>query len=420
MELAIENNVHKFVHALQGSFRLGVFSENIRTKALEALESNRFPNTRDEYWKYTRVNRISTKEFKVQRGEVASIDSFKIKDLHAHVFVFVNGFFVDTLSSYTEECKQWVSVLSQDNTPLDSANVEDGIFDQLNTAFATDGVKISIPKNVIPDKTIEIIHIQTGQEVIGSLFHQIHLDRHAQAKVVMSFHSLEAQNSFVNIKTHVEIEDGAHLTVTKIQTETNQNYHVATDNVEQAENSNLTINTITLGGELVRNNLNIRVNGNNCESNLNAAYILKDNQHVDNHTLVDHRVAHCLSNELYKGVIDDKASAVFNGKVFVRKDAQKINAFQSNGNVLLSNAASVNSKPELEIYADDVKCSHGSTTGQLDEKAVFYLRSRGLSEKQAREMLVQAFVGDVLDQLDQPIRSFVDDVLEHRFGWELV
>jgi len=273
---------------------------------------------------------------------------------------------------------------------------------------------------VIIDKTIEIIHVQTGSDVIGSVFHNIHSDRHSEAKVVMTFHSLEAHNCFVNVKTFISIEDGAHLSMTKVQTECNQNYHIASENVNQAQNSNFTINTITLGGELVRNNLNISVNGQNCETNLNSAYILKDNQHVDNHTLVDHRVPNCVSNELYKGVIDGKATAVFNGKVFVRKDAQKINAFQSNGNVLLSDSASVNSKPELEIYADDVKCSHGSTTGQLDEKAVFYLRSRGLSEKQAREMLVQAFVGDVLEQLDEPIRDFVNQVLEKRFGWNLV
>jgi Fe-S cluster assembly protein SufD len=420
MELAIENNVNKFVNTLQNSFSQGIYSEETRTQALEKLANNHFPTTRDEYWKYTRVNRISTKEFKVHHGEVASIESFKIKGLDAQVFVFVNGFFSEALSSYSDECTPWIAVLSKEDGTQLSTNVESGIFDQLNTAFATDGLKISIPKSVILDKSIEIIHIQTGREVIGTVSHYIDLERHAQANIVMSFHSMDTQQSFVNIKTAIRLKDGAQLVLTKVQAETNDNYHVATENVAQAENSNFSINTITLGGELVRNNLNIQVNGHNCETNLNAAYILKDNQHVDNHTLVDHRVAHCVSNELYKGVIDDKATAVFNGKVFVRKDAQKINAFQSNGNVLLSNTATVNSKPELEIYADDVKCSHGSTTGQLDEKAVFYLRSRGLSEKQAREMLVQAFVGDVLDKLDEPIRTFVDDILEKRFGWALV
>jgi Fe-S cluster assembly protein SufD len=165
--------------------------------------------------------------------------------------------------------------------------------------------------------------------------------------------------------------------------------------------------------------LTINVAGTNCTTNLNGAYLLKENQHVDNHTVVDHLAPHCNSNELYKGVIDDKATAVFNGKVFVRKDAQKINAFQSNGNVLLSDNASVNSKPELEIYADDVKCSHGSTTGQLDEEAVFYLRARGLSEKSARHLMVSAFIGDVLEKIEsEEVLAFTQKILQERFGWE--
>jgi Fe-S cluster assembly protein SufD len=165
--------------------------------------------------------------------------------------------------------------------------------------------------------------------------------------------------------------------------------------------------------------LNIEVNGENCESNLNGAYLLKGKQHIDNHSVVDHKVPNCNSNELYKGVIDDKGTAVFNGKVFVRKDAQKINAFQSNGNVLMTDDASVNSKPELEIYADDVKCSHGSTTGQLDEEAVFYLRARGLSEKSARKLMVSAFIGDVLDKIEnEDVLNYTHRLLESRFGWD--
>jgi Fe-S cluster assembly protein SufD len=211
----------------------------------------------------------------------------------------------------------------------------------------------------------------------------------------------------------------AQLTIDKIQHEEQGNFAVLTEQVDQKKDSTFTINTITLDGTLVRNNLNIEVNGSNCESNLNGAYLLKDNQHVDNHTIVDHKVAHCLSNELYKGVIYDKATAVFNGKVFVRKDAQKINAFQSNGNVLMSDDASVNSKPELEIYADDVKCSHGSTTGQLDDEAIFYLRARGLSEKAAKNLMVSAFIGDVLDKIENPsVLQMVQTIIQKKHGWE--
>ena len=159
------------------------------------------------------------------------------------------------------------------------------------------------------------------------------------------------------------------------------------------------------------------MDGSNCETFMNGAYTLKGKSHCDNHTTVDHKVAHCYSKELYKGVIDGRATNVFNGKVFVRKDAQKINAFQSNANILLSETGTVNSKPELEIYADDVKCSHGSTTGQLDDEAVFYLRSRGLSEKSAKELLVKAFLGEVLEEVEnEEVSSYVEEQIEKHFS----
>jgi Fe-S cluster assembly protein SufD len=213
---------------------------------------------------------------------------------------------------------------------------------------------------------------------------------------------------------------GAKLTIHKLQLENGADYHFSRENARQDKDATLTINTLTLSGNLVRNDVHVKVAGQNAETNLNGAYILKNNQLVDNHTVVDHLVAHCQSNELYKGVLYDKSTAVFNGKVFVRPDAQKINAFQSNANVLLSDDASVNSKPELEIYADDVKCSHGSTTGQLDESAVFYLRARGLSEKSAKELLVSAFISDVLNKIEnKEVLEFTNTFLNKEFGWNI-
>jgi len=420
MEIAVENITHKFTKAVESNFTSGIFSHEAREEAKSLLENNRFPNTRDEYWKYTRLNRISTKNFLIQPANIQSIDLFNVSDLNSIKIVFVNGFFSAQFSDFTDFKTNGIDVFSKGDFRPKVAHSASEIFDQLNTCFATDGIRLHIGKNIKIEPTIEIIHIQTGTEVIANLYHEITIEPNAQAEVVMSFYSQEALQCFTNVRSSVELKDGAHLSITKLQAEDNNNYHIATENINQGANSNFTINTITLGGELLRNNLNIAVNGQNCETNLNAAYILKENQHVDNHTLVDHRVANCLSNELYKGVMNDKSTAVFNGKVFVRKDAQKINAFQSNGNVLLSNDATVNSKPELEIYADDVKCSHGSTTGQLDENAVFYLRSRGMSEKQARELLVQAFIGDVLSKLSDPLRFKVDQILEDKFGWEFL
>jgi Fe-S cluster assembly protein SufD len=216
----------------------------------------------------------------------------------------------------------------------------------------------------------------------------------------MTYLSSDKSYSFLNVISTIELEQDAHLSVNKIQVESGNDFHFSRESIKQDKNSNFTLNTLTFNGNFVRNDVNVYVNGQNAETNLNGAYLVKTNQLVDNHTVVDHLVANCQSNELYKGVLYDKSTAVFNGKVFVRPNAQKINAFQSNGNVLLSDDASVNSKPELEIYADDVKCSHGSTTGQLDENAIFYLRARGISEKSAKELLVSAFISEVLSRIE--------------------
>jgi Fe-S cluster assembly protein SufD len=205
--------------------------------------------------------------------------------------------------------------------------------------------------------------------------------------------------------------------MTKIQNDGDANYHFSTENISQLKDSNFTLNTLTLDGAFVRNDVLVNVEGENCETHLNGAYIMKDSQHIDNHTTIDHISPNCNSYELYKGVMDDKSTAVFNGKVFVRPNAQKINAFQSNANVLLSNDAAVNSKPELEIYADDVKCSHGSTTGQLDEEAIFYLRSRGISEAAARQLVVAAFMQDVfLKVASNELKSYIYQQLALRFN----
>ena len=226
--------------------------------------------------------------------------------------------------------------------------------------------------------------------------------------------------SLTNLAVDANLGQNAHLKINKLQYDSSDNFTISNEAVNQDRDSVFTINTFTLNGGLVRNNLYISVDGENCESNLYGAYILKGNQHVDNHTVVDQRMPNCESNELYKGVMDEKSTAVFNGKVFVRKDAQKVNAFQSNGNVLLSDDATVNSKPELEIYADDVKCSHGSTTGQLDEEAVFYLRTRGLSENSARQLLVTAFIEDTFEHVNnEEIVGYIHELIKDRFGWQI-
>jgi Fe-S cluster assembly protein SufD len=297
--------------------------------------------------------------------------------------------------------------------------MENEIFSALNTYYALDGVGIRISKNVQIQQSIQVVFITTGENTYTGNRNIIFCENFTKAHVIFNYVSLDSNTAFNNSITEIHLGTNANLTIDKIQQESDTNFDIISEFVNKGKDSTFTINTFTLDGGLVRNNLTIEVNGQNCETNLSGAYILKGKQNLDNHTVVDHKVANCQSNELYKGVIDDQATAVFNGKVFVRKDTQKINAFQSNGNVLLNDNATVNSKPELEIYADDVKCSHGSTTGQLDEEAVFYLRARGISEKGARSLMVSAFIGEVLQKIEnKAVLEYVNTVIEEKlFGY---
>jgi FeS assembly ATPase SufC/FeS assembly protein SufD len=294
-----------------------------------------------------------------------------------------------------EKGYDWIKAEVEKQIPLESE-----IFSALNTYYAQDGIGIRIAKKTELKQSIQVIFISTGEYSYSGARNVISCEDFASAHIVLNYMSLDSNTTFNNSLTEIHVGTNANLTIDKIQQEVDSSLNITSEFVNQEKDSTFTINTITLDGALVRNNLTIAVDGQNSETNLSGAYVLKGKQHVDNHTVVDHKVAHCQSNELYKGVIDDQATAVFNGKVFVRKDAQKINAFQSNGNVLLSDNATINSKPELEIYADDVKCSHGSTTGQLDEEAIFYLRARGISEKGARALMVSAFIGDVIEKIE--------------------
>ena len=404
----------------------GVLAAEQKQKASKILETIQFPTTRTEAWKYTRLGKISNKKFSIQKGSVSDISEYVIsKD--AYTIVLINGM-IDTSLSSTDlpegvicsSIKDTISTEKLNSLVGKNLKLENEIFHSLNTQNALDGSILLIKEKTILEKSIQLIHILTGEHTISNVRNLIVSEKNSQAHIIQGFFSENATESFTNSVTEIFVEENAHLTLDKIQFEDDSCYQVSTEQVEQAKNSTFTINTITLNGALVRNNLNIKVIGQNCCTNLNGAYLLKGNQHVDNHTMVDHIAAHCESHELYKGVVNDKSTAVFNGKVFVRKDAQKINAFQSNANVLLSDDATINSKPELEIYADDVKCSHGSTTGQLDEEAVFYLRARGLSEKSARKLMISAFIDDVINKIEnKEVKAFVFGLLQKRFDWEI-
>ena len=275
-------------------------------------------------------------------------------------------------------------------------------FIALNTAFTFDGAFIHIPAHTVVEKPIHLLHVSDARNeaTVSYPRNLIVAENNSRVKVIESFHTVQSANhNFINSVTEVVVKENSIVELNKIQNEAAEAFHINHTEASQEKNSTFKINTITLGGGIVRNNLHIVLNGEYCNSQLNGLYLLNGSQLVDNHTLVDHAKPNCYSNELYKGIIDGKAQGVFNGKIFVRKDAQKTNAYQSNKNILLSDDASMNAKPQLEIFADDVKCSHGATTGQLDEDALFYLRSRGIGEENAKALLNVAFAADVIKNI---------------------
>lgn len=395
----------------------------LRNEAKQELESLDFPTTKNEYWKYTRVGKIINKTYTTQKVENINITPFLIPGLDANILVLINGFYSPSLSKI--ENQDGVKVL----TLTEAQNLEgfqkhfgsyskekNEVFLSINNAFHTDGFYFEADKNVITEKPYHIINITTGNNIISQSRNLIIGNSGSQIKVLESFVNENGNENFVNNVTEIFVGENANVEYNKIQDKENDNYHISTEQVYQEANSNFTINTATFNGAIVRNNLNIEVDASNCETNLSGLYLGKNKDHIDNHTVVDHKKPHCNSNEVYKGVLDDESTGVFNGKVFVRQDAQITNAFQQNNNILLSDNANVNSKPELEIYADDVKCSHGSTTGQIDEEAIFYLQSRGISKRNAINLMINAFAKDALENISiEALQVYIDQKIEQRF-----
>ena len=401
-----------------------VLPQGLRKKSFEILNETAFPTTKTEAWKYTRTTRISNGTFQLVKPEINSVSDYLIEGLQGNVLVFVNGFYQAELSiikdtkgllvsPLTETTQEWINAHSNQQVQL-----EGEVFNALNTAFTTDGVSIEIAKNAIIKEPIQLIYVTTGTAVLSSVRNIIVANENSDATIVMGYYGEQADSNFTNVVTEIKVKQNASLSIHKIQHENNTNFHINTETVSQDRDSRFSLSTSTFSGAIVRNNVYVHVDGENAETNLYGLYLTDEKQLVDNHTVIDHKVPNCNSNELYKGVLDGQSTGVFNGKVFVREQAQKINAFQSNGNVLLSDNASMNSKPELEIYADDVKCSHGSTTGQIDEEAIFYLRARGISEKSAKSLMINGFVGEVVEQIsNEIIREHITKLMAKKLGY---
>jgi Fe-S cluster assembly protein SufD len=397
----------------------------IREEALQALTQLEFPTLRDEHWKYTRVAGILKGNYNLQETKIDALpEGIEIEDEANNLLVFANGFFQPHLSSIPEQ--EGVSVMTTDQARIEEydqidmhyakhADHQSQIFTALNTAFNHTGAFIRIEKNVELAQPIQIVDISTGEQPTFQPRNLFIAEQGSKAAIIHRFIGNDVATSFINGVSEIVVHENANLNYWMLEQHASNEQHIQTTQVYQERNSNFKTGTFTFGGKLVRNDLNIAVNGEGCETHLNGISLTDGNMHVDHHTVVDHLKPHCESNENYKGILSGKSTGVFNGKVFVRPDAQKINAFQNNQNILLSDDATINSKPELEIYADDVKCSHGSTTGELDEEALFYLQSRGVNPTEAKKMMINAFADEALAVIDSDaIRHHIEQIIANR------
>lgn len=386
--------------------------------AIRTLEEKGIPNNKHEDYKYCNIESYLRREFKAidqtfDKVTPADIAPYKLDeainivvlngtyDYDLSEKIIVPGITVKTLAELSTEEAVYISTQAKSS--------QDALI-ALNSAYTSKGLYLEIKRsNVIP-MPIHIIYINTnsGNAVVNPR-NFIHANVNAEATIVESFVHTGKGKVFSNYVSEKRLEQNAKLNCLTIQNEGTLSYSVHTNQVKVYKHANYSNATFTLSGELVRNNHNVELADSQCEAHLNGLFVTNGTQLVDNHTLIDHQMPDCQSNELYKGIAKDKSTGVFNGKIYVRKDAQKTNAYQSSKNILLSDDATINTKPQLEIYADDVKCSHGTSTGKVDEEALFYLKARGIGDSSARKLLLQAFAQELIDKIE--IESLQERVL---------
>jgi len=419
--------------------------DQLRREAIHRFADLGFPTSHDEEWKYTNVAPIAAVPFQpvpVRARQAASL-RFPFADLQCSRLVFVNGHFSPVFSSLgalpagAKVGSLAAALASRGNgsSVLEEhlarhASFENHAFVALKTAFMEDGAFIDIPKGSVVEKPIALLFVTAanGQPVITHPRNLILVGRGSQVSFIEAYVGLSAvppptrsssleKPYFTNAVTEIVAGEGAVIDYSRVQQESESAFHVATVQAQQARSSSVTTYSIALGASLAREEVNAVLDGEGAECLLNGLYVIGGRQHVDNHTVIDHAKPRCGSRELYKGVLDGHSTGVFNGKIIVRKDAQKTDSKQSNKNLLLSEDAVINTKPQLEIFADDVKCTHGATIGQVDPEAIFYLRSRGIGLAEARHLLVQAFAHDVIDRIKfAPLRLRLEEALLARLA----
>ena len=422
--------------AFEEKLDLNTDIHNIRSKSFDYFEKNGFPTKKNEAWKYTSLEKLLKNDYRIFPKKDISIELKDVKkyflyDLDTYKIVFIDGIYSPFLSDTTHDGLDVCLLSAALNKPKYKkvikkyfnkiVNKNDSLT-SLNTSFTKEGAYIFIPKTVISEKPIQIIHFSTGKQ--GKMLLQprnlIIVEENAQVQIIERHQSLKSFQILTNSVTEIFSNKGSSVDYYKIQNDYEDCSLIDNTYISQDRDSNVKVHTFSLGGKLIRNNLNFFQNGENIQSTMKGITIIGDRQHVDHYTLVHHSKPNCNSFQEYKGIFSDRAVGVFNGKILVDKIAQKTNAFQQNNNILIDDNATINSKPQLEIFADDVKCSHGCTIGQLDNSALFYLRSRGIPLKEAKALLTYAFANNVLESVQIPeLKNRINSLIAKKIGVNL-
>jgi Fe-S cluster assembly protein SufD len=405
----------------------------VRNQAIKNFENRGFPTKKEEAWKYTSLNAILKNDFSVfpkkeNAIEFKDVKKYFLHEIDTYKLVFIDGIFSSFLSSTTHDGLDVCLMASALTKPkykmvIDAyfnqiANKEDSLT-SLNTAFSYEGAYINIPKSKVVDKPIEIIYFSTGNE--AALMVQprnlVIVGENAHVQIIERHQSLNSNPVLTNSVTEIFAQKRAIVDYYKVQNDVLTANLIDNTYIAQKQESRVAVHTFSFGGNITRNNLNFYHQGERIDSTLKGITIIGDKQHVDHHTLVQHATPNCESHQNYKTILDGNSTGVFNGKIYVEKEAQKTNAFQQNNNILLGDKATINAKPQLEIFADDVKCSHGCTIGQLDESAMFYMQQRGIPKKEAKALLMYAFTSEVTNSVKIPeLRTKIAKIIATKLG----
>ncbi len=413
------------------------FMREIRHDAMDHFSKTGILDKKSELYKYTSLQKIFEPKYSMQFQpskvdfRVEDIFTCDVPNLRTRLEIILNGFYFGEGSKLTRldngimigslaEALKQLPELVKEHFSKYTGDSPDGLVD-LNTAFALDGLFIYVPRGKSLDEAVQVVHLpMTGLDTLLHYRNLFILEDNASAEVIICDHTLSPFRFLTNAVTEIYAGPGAQFNYSRVQNEHLNSNLLTNLFIHQEKDSQVKSNTITLHGGTIRNNTHVLLNAEGADSQVYGLFLADRKQHIDNYVNIDHASPNCTSTQLFKGILDEQATGAFNGRILVRPDAQKTVAYQTNNNILMSDEAKMNSKPQLEIYADDVRCSHGATTGQLDENALFYMQSRGIPRREARLLMLYAFAHEVIDKIEvAPLKARINDLVDKRLRGEL-